>query len=238
MVLEELKKVNKDWNTFLFLANYDPKIIGTPSKRITLVSQEKVTLGDSNKKREKDKGKEKVKEKKRGKTNLCQHIEADLEILKVIGSEKTSKRMKGKQIEFTLEIVEKVKPRKPMTGSKTKKLAPLSIDTPQIFPKVPVHQETEQFQEITYHEEQDDRKVRRLKSYLKEAQDEIVRLREENKEIKVNFRDHMDLCDDVLTKSKIMVRNDYLCTDRLRIFIGIIGHFKQRIGKFKKRIEH
>ena len=71
-----------------------------------------------------------------------------------------------------------------MAGSKTKKLAPLSIDTPQISPEVLAHQETTKFQEITYHEEQDDQQVRRLKNQLKEAQYEIVILSEENKEIR------------------------------------------------------
>ena len=33
LVLEELKKMNQDWNTFLFLVGYNPKEMATPSAR-------------------------------------------------------------------------------------------------------------------------------------------------------------------------------------------------------------
>lgn len=52
LVLEELRKINRDLNTFLFLSNYDPKIMVTPSNRISHVMKEKETLAELSKKRE------------------------------------------------------------------------------------------------------------------------------------------------------------------------------------------
>ena len=65
LVLEELKKTNRDWNTFLFLANYDPEIMATPSKRISPIMKEKETPIESSKQRERHKEIEKGKEKQK-----------------------------------------------------------------------------------------------------------------------------------------------------------------------------
>ena len=51
LVLEELKKTNKDWNTFIFLANYDPKVIFTPSKKVSSATKPQVTPLESSRKR-------------------------------------------------------------------------------------------------------------------------------------------------------------------------------------------
>lgn len=51
LVLEELKKTNRDWNTFLFLENYDHKVVPTPSKRVSSTAKPKETPTTSSKKR-------------------------------------------------------------------------------------------------------------------------------------------------------------------------------------------
>lgn len=114
--------------------------------------------------------------------------------------------MKGKKLYFTHEGTETNKPRKPMTRASTKRLAPIGKDTFEIPIEIIVPHESEQLHEIQHHEEKDDQKIKRLKTQLKEAQDMNVKLREENREIKMKFAEHMDQCEDIPTKTKIMTR--------------------------------
>lgn len=65
LVLEKVKKINRDWNTFLLIANYDPEVMATPSKRVSLISKVKETPTGSSKKRERHKEIKKGKEKQK-----------------------------------------------------------------------------------------------------------------------------------------------------------------------------
>lgn len=127
LVLEELRKMNRDWNTFLFLANYGLKLIRTPYKRISLVMLEQQTHG----------GEDTIFEQ--GKEDEG----PDIEIIEVIGSKNTGRRMKGMKLEFTQETNEMVKPRRPVTRSTTHKLDPVREDIPQLYVETPKHQEVD-----------------------------------------------------------------------------------------------
>ena len=64
-VIEDVKKLNMDWNTFLFLVGYDPEIIGTPSvKKNTPSSMEKTTPTVSSEEHDGEKGESKEKRKR------------------------------------------------------------------------------------------------------------------------------------------------------------------------------
>ena len=61
LVLEELRKSNRDQNSFLLLENYDPEVMPTPSKKISSKVKPHITPTTSSKKRKqqtKDLGKE------------------------------------------------------------------------------------------------------------------------------------------------------------------------------------
>ena len=63
MVLKELNKTNRDWNTFLFLENYDPKLMHTPSKRFSYIVKPQIAPAASRRKRkEQQSSKEEAKQ--------------------------------------------------------------------------------------------------------------------------------------------------------------------------------
>ena len=51
LVLEELKRTNKDWNTFIFLANYDLEVMSTLSRKVSFASKPQVTPIESSRKK-------------------------------------------------------------------------------------------------------------------------------------------------------------------------------------------
>ena len=96
LVLEELKTTNRDWNTFLFLANYDPEVMPTPSKKVSSAVKRQIILIASSIKRKEQKSsgkeveqiKDVVKEKE---------IVKGKEIMKEKEIEKTKEEEKGKE---------------------------------------------------------------------------------------------------------------------------------------------
>ena len=96
LVLEELKTTNRDWNTFLFLANYGPEVMPTPSKKVSSAVKPRITHAASSRKRKEQKSsgkevekiKDVVKEKKITKGNG---------IMKEKETEKTKEEEKGKE---------------------------------------------------------------------------------------------------------------------------------------------
>lgn len=82
--------------------------MATPSKRIYIVIKEKETPVVSNKKRERYKDIEKEKEKQKDQVPLEQEKtvfeqgiqDEDLQIIKVIENKESSKKLKGRRLEF------------------------------------------------------------------------------------------------------------------------------------------
>lgn len=209
--------MSKDWNTFLFLTNYDPEVMATPSKIISLVIQEYETPVGFRRKRKKHKDEEKGKHKIRDQVPLEQEQIVskqrkkdegpDLEIIEVTGSKKIGRKMKVKMLVFTQETIEKDMPINPITKYVAREIVLVSEYLPQTYPRIYEPREANKLQEVMHYKEQrENKQVEELRAQVKEAQETIGKLREENKEMNISIYGHMYVCEDVLFKSKIMAR--------------------------------
>ena len=90
-------------------------------------------------------------------------------------------------------------PRKPCSRSTTRKNALAKEDVPQPSSTIPKPQKVDQLQQFVHHEEEGD-KVQELKAQLKQAQETIAKLYEENKQLKISISNHMDICEEFMLK--------------------------------------
>ena len=223
LVLEELKKINRDQSTFLLLANYDTEVVSSPSKRILLLAKPSETPVASSKKRKrqkdivKDKEIEKTKEIGKGKEKKRDEHEQetafnqgfpddDVQIIEDTTNKRPSKKFKGKKLQFSPDIVEKSIPGKPVTTSTPRKLAITEEGFPQPSSSKSEPKKTKEIPKVIHHKEKTIEQIEELKSQLQQAQQTISNLYEENRQMKVSLSDHMDLCQDVLLKAKIMAK--------------------------------
>ena len=146
----------------MFLANYDPKVMTTPSKRISPVIQAQETLLGSSRKREKHKDEEKGPKKKdqvpleKEKMDFVQGKEDEgptFEIIQAIGSKKTGKRMKGRKLVFTQETIEKDMPGNLVSRSIARNSSLVSEYLHQTSPRIFEPQEDDNLQQDMHHQE-------------------------------------------------------------------------------------
>lgn len=117
-----------------------------------------------------------------------------------------SKRLKGKKLWFTSDVVGRHVRRRPMTRYATKKEFFIQEDTPKPSSLKLEYEKIEEIPKVTHHKQKTIELTKDLKSQLKKAQETIAKLLEENRKMRVSISDHMDLYQDALFKPKIMVK--------------------------------
>jgi len=126
--MEEPRKLNRDWNTFLFLSKFDPDIRWKPSRRSSSSSRnedtpkgsvkgpfEKQGIAPRRSIRSQDKGKDIIEEEKQGEVAEGHSVEEAQYIMEVSDTEMSTKKMKGNKLQFIPEVAQSSKPRKSMT---------------------------------------------------------------------------------------------------------------------------
>ena len=217
LVLEEMKKKNRDWNTFLFLENYDLEVVPTPSKRVSSTTKPKEIHATSSKKRkgQKDtkktqelgKGKEKQRDEHEGETTFDQEVpDDDVQIIEDTTDKRQRKKFKGKKLQFVPDVVENPILRKPITRSTTRKLAMAREDVSQPSSSKSEPKKIEETRNIIHHKEKVTEQPEELKAQLQQAQETISKLYKENRQMRITLSYHMYLCQDVLLKAKIMAK--------------------------------
>jgi hypothetical protein len=144
LVLEELKKTNGEWSSFLSTSGFCAETISSPpSKGSTPSTNDKATSSSLKRKRGKDKEQQPVVietletttkislskgSKEKGKEPLKQGINTTANIEETPDSKR--RKMKGKKLLFTPEATEMEKPKRPLTRSVVKKLIPTDEASP------------------------------------------------------------------------------------------------------------
>jgi hypothetical protein len=108
----------------------------------------------------------------------------------------------SKKVRFIPEVVMQDTPHRPRTRSAVRSLA--YSEEARVEPHV--GHRVASVVEVHSSLEESDLRVKRLKNQLREAQDLIVHLREENKEMKVKMVAHLDDCEKVIDNGRYMVK--------------------------------
>jgi len=138
LLLEELKKENGEWSSFLSTSGFCAETMNSPPyKGSNPSTNDKATSSILKRKRGKDKEQQPVvietpetttkidlskgsKEKEKGKEPLKQGIKTTVNIEEIPDSKKS--KMKRKKLIFTIEATQLEKPKRPLTRSVVKKL--------------------------------------------------------------------------------------------------------------------
>jgi hypothetical protein len=126
LVLEELRKINSDWDAFLVASGFQPDVVNTPqSKRQTPIFVEKTVHTESSKKRKMDKNDNSSQSTDKISEGHSQPLNEEtspmVECSPMETSSSKARSLKGKKLVFSPHVVvEVVKPRRPFTRSTTK----------------------------------------------------------------------------------------------------------------------
>jgi hypothetical protein len=143
LVLEELKNIDGDWDTFLTASGFQPDVVNTPqAKRRTPTLIERVVHTESRKKRkvvQEDKPSDPTVKIAEGPTQpSAEDISPISEPSLVEPSSNKARKLKGKKLVFSPPVAESTKPRRPFTRETTRQHAPVE----EYASKAPVQQTT------------------------------------------------------------------------------------------------
>jgi len=220
LVLEELRKVGRDWNTFLFLADYQPETLETPSRRGTPNPRSRATLSkqgipsaldspSSIRTSPSRKGKEKIREKPlviseppEARGQEAELEEADVQILEHEGIPRNTKKTAKKRLEMPQEQLPSFTARRPFTRSKARQSS--EIEEAAIEAMVQLKECTPP--EATQKAGKQSMSLAQMRAQLEESQETIAQLREENQKCREGTKEIIDLHEDTLFKTRKMLR--------------------------------
>jgi len=228
LVLEELRKLGRDWNTFLFLANYQPEMLETPLRRGTPNPRSRATPSkqgissaidspSSIRTSPSRKGKEKIGEKPLVINEPSELEETDVQILEQEEIPRNTRKSAKKKLEMPQEQPPPFTARKPFTRSKARQS--LEIEEAAIEAMVQLKEYTPP--EAIQKPGKQSMSLAKMRAQLKESQETIAQLREENQKCKEGTKEIIDLHEDTLFKTRKMLRR------RLPLHYQVRNMYKQ-----------
>jgi hypothetical protein len=255
LVLEELKKTNTDWETFLAASYFQLDIAPTPqSKRQTPTPVEKTVHSDSSKKRRmtrSDKYFQATDKAEEGGPSQP----PDREVSPVeeptpmeIPSSK-ARSLKGKKLVFSPSVAaETVKSRRPFTRSTTKQHVPMEDGTTETSAqqkdKVQFSKKPMEVIDINTPPHESNPTFKRLRRQLKDAKTEIDKLKKEDLESRIKLKDMLDLYEETIDKARFMAKRSFPLHRKLknvykqkRACQAEIRKLKAELQPFKEKVE-
>jgi hypothetical protein len=246
LVLEELKNIDSDWDTFLTSSGFQPDIVNTPqTKRRTPTSVERVVHTESRKRRKivkEEKPSEPTIQIDEGPTQpVAEEISPISEPSPVEPSSSKARKLKGNKLVFIPPVVEPAKPRRPFTRETTRQHAPVEEGAS----KAPVQQTTKskshkdpiEIIEIKSPSEESNPTFKRLRKQLKEARVENEKLKKENLQARIQLKENIGMCEESIAKEKHMVRRTLPLHRQVKNVYMKNRFFQDEIIRLKKELQ-
>jgi len=220
LVLEELRKLGRDWNTLLLLADYQLETLEAPSRRGTPKPKSRVAPSQQEVSSAIDspspiqtslsrKGKEKMGEKtlvinepSETRRQKADQEEEDVQVLEHEGIPRNTKKTAKKRLEMPQEQLPSFTARRPFTRSKARQSS--EIEEAAIEAMVQLKECTPP--EVTQKSDKQSMSLAQMRTQLKESQETIAQLQEENQKCREGTKEIIDLHEDTLFKTRKMLR--------------------------------
>jgi len=220
LVLEELRRLGRDWNTLLLLADYQLETLETPSRRRTPKPKSIVTPSQQETSDAIDspspiqtslsrKGKKKVGEKtvvinepSETRRQEAEQEEADIQILEHEGTPSHIKKTARKKLEMPQEQLFSSTARRPFTRSRARQ----SSEIEQAAIEAMVQLKECSPPEATQESDKQSMNLTQMRTQLRESQETIAQLQEENQKCREGANEIITLHEDTVIKTRKMLR--------------------------------
>jgi hypothetical protein len=213
LVMEELRKTNTDWKTFLTTSHFQLKVSRTPQSKMKIPTPlDKTVCSEVIKKKRgtsmNDTDNRATNETKERGPSQPSHREVS-PMANPIPMEVPSRKstgMRGRKLMFPSPIVEdKINPMRPFTRVATKQTVPVKSDVAETSSqrkgKYKGHEQPIEIIDITTPQEESNPTFKRLKRQLKEARDEVDKLKSEDFGYRKKLNGMMGMYHETIEKS-------------------------------------